>query len=270
MSCINRRGCNGKSVFMNVLSALLGKENVLPYSLGLFSHEYNRAKLVNVLLNYSSEKGFDLNPDIFKALISGEPLQAREIFQKPFTLYNMTKFITNCNELPKETESTEAYFRRFLIVPFDVKITEEEKDISLADKINSTELAGVFNWLLEGMKRLLKEKKFSYCEKAEKALGEFRKQSDSVQLFVEDFNYKISETNKEALTELYNSYKNFCRDDGYKPVGKNKFSHRLERKGFEKIRRNDGCYFCIEKNYDNEKRSFLNNYTFSLFHFFNV
>ena len=57
-------GKNGKSVFFNILNALIGKENVLNFSLGLFGHEYNRAKLTNVLLNYSSEKGFDLPVDM--------------------------------------------------------------------------------------------------------------------------------------------------------------------------------------------------------------
>jgi putative DNA primase/helicase len=50
-------GANGKSVFFNVLRALVGKENILTYSMGMFGHEYNRAKLTNVLVNYSSEKG---------------------------------------------------------------------------------------------------------------------------------------------------------------------------------------------------------------------
>ncbi len=137
-------GGNGKSVFFNILNSLIGKDNILNYSLGLFSQEYNRAKLTNVLLNYSSEKGFDLNPDIFKALISGEPLQAREPYGKSFTIYNPVKFIVNCNELPRETESTDAYFRRFLIVLFDIKITKEEKDIDLAKRIIETELPGCF------------------------------------------------------------------------------------------------------------------------------
>jgi putative DNA primase/helicase len=48
-------GRNGKSVFFNILQALIGIENILSYALGLFNHEYNRAKLTNVLLNYSSE-----------------------------------------------------------------------------------------------------------------------------------------------------------------------------------------------------------------------
>ncbi|HXH18884.1 MAG TPA: phage/plasmid primase, P4 family [Chitinophagales bacterium] len=240
-------GGNGKSVFFNILSALIGKENTLQYSLGLFSHEYNRSKLVNVLLNYASEKGFDLNPDTFKALVSGEPLQAREPYGKPFTLHNKVKFIINCNELPRETESTEAYFRRFLIVPFDVKISEGEKDIALAEKIIADELPGVFNWLLAGLNRIVRQERFSYCEASERALSNFRKQADSVQLFVEENRYEKSDR-KEALNDIYQKYKTFCHDDGYKPLGKNRFSQRLESKGFERTRLNDGtAAFFIQK-----------------------
>ncbi|PZF73564.1 DNA primase family protein [Taibaiella soli] len=232
-------GSNGKSVFFNILCALLGRNNVLTYSMGLFSHEYNRAKLTNVLINYSSEKGTELNSDTFKALISGEPLQARETYGKSFTLYNKVRFIINTNELPKETEHTEAYFRRYLIVRFDVKIPESERDISLADKIIDNELAGVFNWLLIGLKRILEQQKFTNCEKSKKELEEFKRQSDSVALFIDDRGYGSS-TNKITLAELYNDYKKFCTDDGYKPVSKNKFSTRLENKEFEKTRLNGG------------------------------
>lgn len=239
------RGGNGKSVFMNILCALIGKENILQYSLGLFNHEYNRAKLCNVLLNYSSEKGFDLKPDTFKALVSGEPVQAREIYQKPFTLYNRAKFATNCNELPKETESTEAYFRRFLIVRFDEKISEAERDISLANKIITSELPGVFNWMLIGLERLLAhgkgKEKFTYCEKSENALLEFCKQGDSTELFLEENHFTPGHLRKKPLNEIYDNYKCFCRDDGYRPLGKNNFSARLIVKGYERTRLNNGA-----------------------------
>ena len=233
-------GANGKSVFFNIISALVGKDNLLTYSMGLFAHEYNRAKLTNVLLNYSSEKGTELNPDIFKTLISGEALHAREPYGKPFTLSNTVRFIINANELPKETEQSEAFFRRYLIVPFDVKIPENKRDIELAEKIIRKELAGVFNWLLVGLNRIVKEKKFSACDKADRALSEFRRQSDNVALFLDERNYKTSIKEKIALTDLYYSYRLFCKNDGYMPVGKNKFSVRLENKGFERTRLTGG------------------------------
>lgn len=241
MLMLTGSGANGKSVFFNIISALIGKQNILNFSLGLFSHEYNRAKLTNVLLNYSSEKGTELNPDTFKALVSGEPLQAREIYGKSFTLYNKVRFIVNANELPKETEHTEAYFRRYLIVSFDITIPEDKRDIGLADRIIKEELSGVFNWLLVGLERIIHQQKFTASAKSEKALADFRRQSDSVALFADEFNYKKAENNKESLSELYLKYKIFCGDDGYKHVGKNKFSGRLEKLGFEKTRLNNGA-----------------------------
>lgn len=233
-------GSNGKSVFFNILTALVGNENTLSYSMGLFNHEYNRAKLTNVLLNYSSEKGTDLNVETFKALISGEPLQAREPYGKPFSINNKVKFIMNCNELPKETESTEAYFRRYIIIPFDVRISEAERDINLAEKIIKNELAGVFNWLLIGLERLVKNKKFTESEKVNSALAEFKRQADNVALFIDEYEYKPSTQRKKALTELFGHYKTYCIENGYKHFGKNNFSNKIESKGFEATRLNDG------------------------------
>ncbi len=241
MLMLTGSGANGKSVFFNIISALVGKQNMLNYSLGLFAHEYNRAKLTNVLLNYSSEKGTELNPDTFKALVSGEPLQAREPYGKSFTLFNKVRFVVNANELPRETEHTEAYFRRYLIIPFDVTITEEKRDIALAEKIIAKELSGVFNWLLLGLERIIYQQKFTRSVKSDKALADFQRQSDSVALFTEEFNYRHSDTNKEAVAEIYVKYKIFCVDDGYKAVGKNKFSARLEKNGFSKTRLNNGA-----------------------------
>ncbi len=131
---------------------------MLTYSMSSYSHEYSRAKLPDILLNYSSEKGTELNPDIFKALVSGEPLQARHPYGRVFTIRNTVRFIVNANELPKETEQTEAYFRRFLIIPFEVTIPESQRDIFLAEKIIKTELGGVFNWLLVGLNRIMVQK----------------------------------------------------------------------------------------------------------------
>ncbi|HUZ59863.1 MAG TPA: phage/plasmid primase, P4 family [Hanamia sp.] len=240
-------GSNGKSVFFKILIALIGKENTLTYAMGLFNHEYNRAKLTNVLLNYSSEKGTDLNVETFKALVSGEPLQAREPYGKSFTINNKVKFIMNCNELPKETESTEAFFRRNLIIPFEVRISEAERDIDLAEKIIAKELDGVFNWLLIGLERLVKNKKFTESEKVNNALAEFKKQADDIALFIDEQGLKPSKENKRSLTDLYSNYKSFCSENNYKPLGKNKFSKKLEKKGFESTRLSDGSKgFCLE------------------------
>lgn len=233
-------GANGKSVVFNILNALLGEENVLNFSLGLFNHEYNRSCLRDALVNYSSEKGFDLAPDIFKILISGEPIHAREPYGTSFTIRNRVRFISNCNELPNQIESTDAFFRRFIILPFDVKIPESERDVDLAHKIIRNELPGVFNWLLEGLKRLNEQRTFTQSSKVNLLIDEFRSQSDSVELFLKEYNYRASYENRIPLWELYSAYKQFCRNDNYRIEGKIIFSNHLRRKGFDRARTSDG------------------------------
>jgi len=156
-------GANGKSVFHEVVNALLGSANVSSYSIQSLTNEngYYRAMIGNKLVNYASEINCNLQTSIFKQLVSGEPVEARLPYGQPFTLTQYAKLIFNCNELPREVEHSHAYFRRFLIVPFEVTIPEAEQDKQLHCKIIDAELSGVFNWVLEGLNRLLKNKNFT-------------------------------------------------------------------------------------------------------------
>ena len=221
------RGANGKSVVFDVINALLGVENVANYSLASLSHEYHRAKLANKLLNYSSEISTRLEADIFKRLTSGEPVEARLPYGQPFIMTRYARLLFNCNELPRDVEHTEAFFRRYLILPFDVTIPESRQDKRLAEKVIKGELSGVFNWMLKGLQRLLQQENFTHCEAAREALEQYRKESDSVAMFLAEEGYKTSNDYTEVKS-IYQSYKFYCLDNGYKPLGRNNFTKRLE------------------------------------------
>ncbi len=222
-------GANGKSVFFEILNALLGTENISNYSLNSLTNDngYFRAKIGNKLVNYASEINGKLETDIFKQMASGEPIEARLPYGEPFILKEYAKLIFNCNELPKDVEHTTAYFRRFLIIGFDFTIPENKQDKQLPQKIVNNELSGVFNWILKGLDRLLEQKNFSKCEAIENARSDYEKQSDSVQLFISEMDYKTSTTEYILISELYLRYKNFCNEDGYRAVGKSNFIKRL-------------------------------------------
>lgn len=221
-------GANGKSVFFEILDKLLGNENMSNYSLQSLTNDngYFRAKIANKLVNYASEINGKLETDIFKQMASGEPLEARLPYGEPFILKEYAKLIFNCNDLPKDVEHTNAFFRRFLIIGFDVTIPEDKQDKELANKIINNELSGVFNWILQGLDRLLKQKKFSKCIAIENARSSYEKQSDSVKMFIEDFDYKIS-TEHTSISQLYSQYKAYCIEDGFRPVNKSNFMKRL-------------------------------------------
>jgi len=221
-------GANGKSVFFEIINALLGSQNISNYSLQSLTNDngYFRAKIANKLVNYASEINGKLETDIFKQMASGEPIEARLPYGEPFILNEYAKLIFNCNDLPKDVEHTNAFFRRFLIIGFDVTIPEDKQDKQLANKIIDNELSGVFNWILSGLERVLKQKKFSKCEAVENARNDYEKQSDSVKMFVDEFNYKNS-TDYTTIKDLYFQYKTFCIEDGFRNVNKSNFMKRL-------------------------------------------
>lgn len=222
-------GANGKSVFFEIVNALLGADNVSSYSLQELTDDtgYYRAMIANKLVNYASEINGKLQTDSFKRMVSGEVMPARLPYGKPMQLTNYAKFIFNCNELPKDVEHTNAYFRRWLIIPFDVTIPKAEQDSELHTKIIEKELSGVFNWILDGLNRLLIQKKFSDCEAAQQAVEQYKSQSDSVKMFIDENNYQNSPTDYRLIKELYPEYRSYCIDDGFKPVNKSNFIKRL-------------------------------------------
>jgi putative DNA primase/helicase len=226
-------GANGKSVFCDVISALLGAENISHYSLSSLSDPqgYFRARLANKLLNYGSELDARLQTDAFKQLASGKRIQARLPYGQPFELRDYAKLAFNCNELPRDVEHSEAYFRRFLVIPFTVTIPEAERNVELANEIIRTELSGVFNWVLAGLKRLLRQKKFSPSEAAKLALMEYRRESDSVMMFLEEEGYVLSLEDWVLLKTLYAEYRSYCLEAGFKPLGRGKFGLRLRANG---------------------------------------
>ena len=242
-------GANGKSVFFEVVNALLGSVNTSSYSLQSLTNEngYYRAQIANKLVNYASEINGKLETSIFKQLVSGEPVEARLPYKDPFIITKYAKLIFNCNELPRDVEHTPAFFRRFLIVPFDVTIPEEEQDKELAKKIIDSELSGVLNWVLSGLDRLLTQKGFTQSEVVKNAIEKYEKESDSVRVFLDDYGYKKDAHNWELLKDLYNEYRSFCVLDGYKPLNKTNFRKRLQILGYAHERRNHGNIIYISK-----------------------
>ena len=183
-------GANGKSVFIAILKALLGKSNVTEYSLANITKKQEfRAMLAEGLLNVCAESANSLDVDVFKKIASREPLECRKLYENPITITNYSRQIFATNVLPKTTESTEGFFRRFLIVPFTELIPEAERNFKM-NTIEfweeSGELPGILNRVIKGLQRLMRNGGFTKSESADAAHDEYRMNSNSVQLFMQD------------------------------------------------------------------------------------
>ena len=246
-------GSNGKSVFFEIVLKLLGTDNVSNYTLQSLTDStgYTRSLLPGKLLNYASEISSKMNPTMFKMLISGEPVEARMIYDKPFLLENYCKFMFNTNVLPKDIEHNEGFFRRFIIINFDQQIKDDEKNPKLAQEIVESELPGIFNWVLEGLDRVLKQQGFSHCPAIDNAIAEYRKLSDSVALFLEDGMFEPSIDEFKSLKDVFGSYKLFCQHGNYTACSERTFSDRLRGHGYQVVRKSAGRVLGIARNFQN-------------------
>ena len=241
-------GANGKSVVIDVISEVLGYENVSFYSLDDLMQEHYRALIKDKLVNFGSENDTKkLESDTFKKLASNEPIGARQKYGKPFIMRNYARLIFAVNQMKlKEIEYTKGFFRRFLIIPFNVTIPKEKRDKELTKKILQNP-AGVLNWIIQGAKKVLQNKDIFISNECKQAKRQFIKDIDSVLQFLEECNYKKSDYNRIPLKELYVDYSNWSFESGLKKVSKREFSKRLEALGFIKKKYNTGNYFFIEK-----------------------
>lgn len=220
-------GHNGKSVLFDILTALLGEENISHLGMDSLKSPESRLPLVGRLLNYGSEVSGTVKPDIIKKAASGEPVEFRKLYGDLFTTDNYSRLAFNANNLPPDVEHTDGYFRRFLIIPFEETITPEEKDPDLADKIIARELSGVMNWMLDGMKRLRTARKFSPCAKSDQCLTRYQHESDTTAQFLDEENYRACLESRISKLELFGRYREYCSLNGYKSLGKRKFNERL-------------------------------------------
>jgi putative DNA primase/helicase len=253
-------GANGKSVLFDIVTAMLGGgSNVSHYSLQNLTDQngYYRAMIANKLVNYASEiNGKAIGCDTFKQLASNEPVEARLPYGRPFTVTDYAKFIFNANELPRDIEATLAFHRRFLIVPFNERIPEAEQDKGLAGKVINSELSGVFNWVLDGLRRLLNTQRFTHSDAVEQAQADYRRRSDSVLSFIDEHGLRPSPTANRPLKDLFREYRTACTEAGSRPCSQATFSARLLGAGFTIDRRGPGRIVWVETDEHAEENVF--------------
>lgn len=243
-------GSNGKSVLYRVINELLGKENISSLSIPQLTDkqkgEYYTVNLQNKLLNYCSDtKGAFDDTGVFKQLVSGEKVTGRHPAGRPIEFINNAKFIFNVNVLPSTPENVYGFFRRFEIIDFSVTIEEQKKDRQLPTKIIEKELSGVFNWILEGLERLLHNKKLTDCKANNDALERYKIKSNNVLEFLSDEGYEVCSNIEQGtvFNDLFQSYQSWISENGGHPLKKSNFKERIDASKLEgkQVFRNEKC-----------------------------
>lgn len=230
-------GSNGKSVFLDLLAYLAGKDNFSSLSMGTeISKLENRYQLEGKLFNMSEETPTDAMMDntIFKALVSGGTIQARKLFCNSYSLKNNAKIIMACNRLPKNSDTSYGMFRRLLIVPFNALFSDKDEDYDplILDKLKG-ESSGIYNRVLEAYLAFVKRGTFTKVTVVTRQVADYRQVTgwtpeESAKEWWKDRTVEDGAILKIACTDFYQLYKIETEMEGEKPLSRKQFAYYIK------------------------------------------
>lgn len=213
-------GENGKSVTLQVLHDMLGEYSatVAPESLMVKNNiggaRSDIARLVGMRLVTASEGETNnkLAEAMIKQLTGNETITVRRLYQEEFEFEPEFTIWFATNHLPIIKGTDHAIWRRIWLIPFDVKIPQERK-IVCYDKILMSESSGIFNWMMEGLKRYKKNGKLTEPDIILKKTNEYKDDSNNVLKFFNTY-YKFDALTSVVKSEFYDSYRRWCTEEG--------------------------------------------------------
>ena len=232
---IHGEGRNGKGVYDRTMKGILGKNNVCARGIEeldgthRFSLQHYYGKLYAVSSEPVTNKIF--RTEIFQALTGSDTVQAEvKNGNGLLEFVNCGKLTVIGNQFPKIHNPTKAFKERMKFIEFPTFFNENERIPDLENVwLNDPEQkSAIFNWMLEGLKRLLSQGHFTQGKSQKETEILFQRTSDSLTAFITEMAISdkiLTTTRKDA----YEAYKNYCDVLGLYAVNEQLFTAKLKQ-----------------------------------------
>lgn len=228
-------GANGKSTLIKVLQQLVGSDNFSSLTMLELKSPTARKLLDGKLFNISEETPTQALTDsaLFKNLIGGGDMTVKMLYKQEYSIVNRAKFMFACNTLPPTKDVSKGFFRRLIIVPFDVEFEGDKVDHLIDNKL-AAELPGIFNVIVDGYFRLQEAKRFPSSAVINDTIEDYRNDHDNVKVWFDSclvLNPLAAATEESAalVSKLYASYRAYAEEIGDRPENQATVCRRLRR-----------------------------------------
>jgi putative DNA primase/helicase len=217
-------GSNGKTTAVNVLRDMLGEPNVSHLPLESFADKFQLISTYGKLLNIAPEalKLDRKTESRVKAFVGGDSVSDDRKNKSRLTWEPTTRLVVVCNERPKVSDRSDGFWRRMMVMPFKVIAVDPKdaslyptapvKDPDLPAKLKA-ELAGVFNWSIAGLRRLLKAKQFTASAVMAATLETAKADDNPIRRFAMAY-LKPSPNAHTSKQDVYGLYRIWCEKQG--------------------------------------------------------
>ena len=171
---------------------------------------------------------------VLKQLIAGDTIRAEYKNGKDFNFVPVCKLLFSANKLPRSADKSHGWYSRLQFVEFKHQFTPDPKYYDkIMTAMKSDEGRSVLlNWAVEGLIRIEQNGNWTISESMIESKNAYKRDNDNVQAFadamlepspIREGNYKTSLVAKA----VYNTYKEWCDDNGMKAVALQEFNTRL-------------------------------------------
>ena len=235
-------GRNGKSVFLDIITEMLGNytTNIQPQTLmvkplsGSANSDIARLQGARLVTTTEPNDGMRFDEGLVKQVTGGDTVTARFLYGDEFDYEPEFKLWMATNHKPIIRGTDDGIWRRMVIIPFTVQIPEHKVDKNLKYKLRR-ELTAILNWAVEGYQEWqrigLDEPNIIKQQR-----GEYREEMYPVETFINDRCIKGPGESIQAAP-LYQAYREWASQNGQYMMNSTKFGKELGNK-FEKKKTN--------------------------------
>jgi len=214
--CFVGSGSNGKTVYLKFLKRLIGPENNIDVELDELLDRFGTAPLYKKLVCTMGETNVNKmrRTSIIKKLCDGSGVKFEFKGKNAFSDESYATIIIATNTLPTTEDKTDGFYRRWCIIKFPNKFTEE-KDI--LNEIPGEEYNNLCLKSVGILRQLLIDRKFHKEGTIEERKEKYEENSNPLRHFIEEFCI-LDDSREIAVTLFYSKFSEFLNQRGYRDI----------------------------------------------------
>lgn len=191
-----------------------------------------------LVVGSETEEGRLLDAATMKRLTGGDELTARRLYQEPVKWSPTHQLIYVTNHLPKVKGNDPAVWRRIRVVPFDVVVSEADRDQTLPERLELLADA-ILTWAVEGWYSYEDLGGMDEPDSVRLATENYQTESDAVKRFIQS--ECVTGPYAHVKTrDLFHAWTSWAAADGADPLKETPFAKELDRLGYEAHRTKAG------------------------------
>ena len=225
---LGEAGANGKSTLLSVLRSLFPRSAVRSIGPQQWGDKFARAELAGARINIVNElpDADVVEGEMFKAIISGDAVQAQRKYKDPFDLISSAAHAFATNALPGTRDQSGGFWRRWAVLTFPRTFAESEQNRELVEQLQG-ELPAITAHVLRAAVRLVARARYALPESSDAALEEWREDSDQVRQRMREC-CDEDQTAEATLASLYPVYAGWSKAHGHAALSSSKLAQRMK------------------------------------------